>query len=217
MRQQGSEPHAGRQAKLRLPGNEFLESGTNGRDSGSGASSVSNYAAIKKTDIANGTGVRVSVFLSGCPHHCQGCFNREAWDYDYGKPVTWTTLQEVQEALDKPWIDGLTMLGGEPMAPENLQATMLMVSMAKGMDKTVWIYSGYTWEELTKDGDRGRHRMDILRKCDVLVDGRFVQSLADKRLVFRGSSNQRIINVPASIRTGSVVVMENFKTGGNTE
>ncbi len=166
---------------------------------------MSYYAAIKTCDIANGPGVRVSVFLSGCPHHCPGCFNQEAWDYAYGSPITDATIAHVAALLDRPFIDGLSLLGGEPLAPDNAAASLTFVRAAKALHKSVWIYTGYTWDELPKIIDPYN---TILHLTDVLVDGRFDQTLADKTLLFRGSSNQRLIDVPKTFRQGHVISWE---------
>ena len=169
---------------------------------------MSNYAAIKPTDIANGPGVRVSVFLSGCPHHCLGCFNSEAWDYDYGTPLTLQVVEKVQSLLNHSFIQGLTLLGGEPMAPHNTAASVCLAMTAKELGKTVWIYSGYTFEELQERCLSDSQCAKLLSLGDVLVDGRFRQELADKRLVFKGSANQRIICLPASLKQGKIVLWE---------
>lgn len=165
---------------------------------------MSNYAAIKPIDIANGIGVRVSVFVSGCSHHCPGCFNEVAWDYQYGQPVTDDTFHMVEQFLAKPFVNGITMLGGEPLDEKNAECTYEFVRRAKAMGKGVWIYSGYTFEQII----RMPYCEDILHYCDVLVDGPFIQSLADKRLLFRGSSNQRIIDIPKTMQLGTIVLWD---------
>lgn len=177
---------------------------------------MSYYATIKATDIADGHGVRVAVFLSGCPHHCPGCFNSEAWDYTYGQPFTEKTMNEIKSMLDKPYIQGVTLLGGEPLDPKNIETSAQIAAMAKSLDKDVWVYTGYSFETI-RECALYRNAFDdfcigcteILLNCDVMVDGRFEQDLADKRLVFRGSSNQRIIDVQATLATsgGEPVLM----------
>lgn len=170
-----------------------------------------NYAKINKNDIANGTGVRVTLFVSGCTHHCPGCFNQEAWDFDYGKPFTVDTENELLEALSPSYIKGLTLLGGEPMEPQNQRVLVEFLTKVKEThpQKTVWCYSGYTIEELTGNS---RARCEVtdrmLNFIDVLVDGRFVEKLKDISLRFRGSSNQRLIDLKATLRLGEIVLWD---------
>ena len=148
-----------------------------------------NYAKINKTDIANGEGVRVSLFVSGCRNHCKGCHNPEAWDFSYGQSVTFETENEIIEALRPSWIQGLSVLGGEPCEEENEEVLIpfLRKVMFKMPDKDIWLFSGYTYEMLRND--------DILRYVDVLVDGPFLLEQRDISLPFRGSRNQRIIRL----------------------
>lgn len=164
------------------------------------------YSAIKPFDIANGPGIRVSLFVSGCPHHCKGCFNEETWNYTYGKQYSYDTKHEVIDLLKKDGIAGLTVLGGEPLAPENIATVADLITMAKVTvpDKTIWVYSGYTIEELALRWDHVFktyslvecvNTMGVLVHADVLVDGRFVEEKKDLKLRFRGSSNQRIIDL----------------------
>ena len=185
---------------------KFLESRTNARNPRKGFASVSNIAEIKKYDVADGTGVRVSVFLSGCPHHCDGCFNAVAWSPDCGTLFTEKTITEIIDALNKPYISGVSILGGEPLVDYNARITWQIAYRTKLIGKTVWIYSGYTYEELAKTAKTNEDVRKSLHWTDVLVDGRFVNSLADKRLAFRGSSNQRIIDMPATLESGHVVL-----------
>ena len=169
-----------------------------------------NYANIKKRDIANGTGVRVTLFVSGCTHHCKGCFQPETWDFSYGQPFTRDTEDELLEALAPSFINGLTLLGGEPFEPDNQQALLPFLRRVRAAypDKTIWAFSGYTWEELTGDS-RARCACtdELLSLVDVLVDGEFVEALKDISLHFRGSSNQRVIDVPAT-RAGGIIVLK---------
>lgn len=165
---------------------------------------MSHYAAIKKTDIANGIGVRVSVFLSGCPIHCEGCFNYEAWNPSYGNPLTFAEQNEIMDALQRPYIEGLSLLGGEPTAPYNIECARFLARLAHAVGKTVWCYSGYTFEHLMQD-ERTRR---FLHEIDVLVDGPYVKELSDITLLFRGSSNQRIIDVPQSLHTNTIVLWD---------
>lgn len=159
-----------------------------------------NYGEIKKVDIANGTGVRVSLFVSGCTHHCKGCFNPETWNFDFGNKYTEETEQSIIDALTPSYIEGLSLLGGEPFEPQN-QPTLigLLKRIRKELPtKNVWCYSGYTFEELSgKKESRAftENTLEMLSLIDVLVDGEFVEELKDISLKFRGSSNQRIINV----------------------
>ena len=161
-----------------------------------------NYASIRTCDIANGEGVRVSLFVSGCTHHCKGCFNEEAQAFDYGTPFTRETEVELLDALSPSHIAGLTLLGGEPMEPENQCALFPFLrrfSERFGETKTLWIYTGCLWEKLAGKSGPYRWRIDvtdeILAMTDVLVDGPFVEELKDISLKFRGSSNQRIIDI----------------------
>ena len=163
-----------------------------------------NVAAIKPRDIANGPGVRVSLFVSGCRHRCQGCFNRDAWAFDYGEPFTEETIDTVLEALKPSYIQGLSLLGGEPFEPENrrLLADLLETVRRTYASKTVWCYSGFTFEELLGLAQRDRAAARLLEQLDVLVDGRFEADKKDVSLLFRGSANQRILDVPASLQAG---------------
>ena len=148
-----------------------------------------NYAEIKKVDIANGPGVRVSLFVSGCRNHCKGCFNPETWDFDYGRPFTRATEDELIEALRPSWIQGLSILGGEPTEEENAAVLLPFLKRVRAAlpDKDIWLYSGYTYEALRDK--------EILTLADVLVDGPFLLELKDAGLAFRGSRNQRIIDL----------------------
>ena len=168
-----------------------------------------NYAKINKNDIANGIGVRVTLFVSGCTHFCKGCFNSEAWDFNYGQPFTTEVEDELLEALAPSWIDGLTLLGGEPMEPQNQRALLPFLRRVRRElpQKTIWAFSGFTWEELNTPGSHPCCEVtpELLTLLDVLVDGRFVQALYDISLRFRGSSNQRIIDVPQTLAAGHIV------------
>ena len=148
-----------------------------------------NYAEIKKVDIANGPGVRVSLFVSGCRNHCKGCFNPETWDFDYGRPFTRATEDEIIEALRPSWIQGLSILGGEPTEEENAAVLIPFLKRVRAAlpDKDIWLYSGYTYEALRDK--------EILTLADVLVDGPFLLKQKDAGLAFRGSRNQRIIDL----------------------
>lgn len=162
-------------------------------------------ANIKYNDISNGPGVRTSVFVSGCRHHCPGCFNEIAWRFDYGQPLTKTLAIQILDSIDHSWIVGMTVLGGEPFEPENQPAVLELVKAFRERfhnSKTLWIYSGFNLEEL-RSGSRASQTpmaMEILNYCDYLVDGRFVEDLKDISLQFRGSSNQRIIKLEEALK-----------------
>lgn len=153
------------------------------------------YSEIKYYDIANGKGVRTSLFVSGCPHHCPGCFNEETWDYLYGKLFTTETIDIITKSISPSYISGLSVLGGEPLADKNRNEVRRLVEIIKEIykEKTVWIYTGYTYEELLLKKSNTINR--ILKNTDFLVDGRFIKDLSDISLKFKGSSNQRIIRM----------------------
>lgn len=157
-----------------------------------------NYGEIKKYDIANGPGVRVTLFVSGCRHHCKGCFNAETWDFHYGNPYTEKTEKEILDALNHPYIAGLTLLGGEPFEPENQRELVKLLKKVRKMypKKNIWSYSGYVYDKDLIPGGRAYTEVtdEMLFYIDVLVDGPFVEDLKDITLQFRGSSNQRILN-----------------------
>ena len=172
-----------------------------------------NYGQIKKCDIANGVGVRVTLFVSGCTNHCFNCFQPETWDFDYGKSFTAETEAEIFAELDKPFIAGLTLLGGDPFEPCNQRALVpfLRRVRARYPDKTIWAYSGFTLDrELTVNGSHPRCEVtdEMLSMLDVLVDGRYVDELRNISLRFRGSSNQRIIDMNLTRRAGQIVLWE---------
>lgn len=152
-----------------------------------------NYANIKYTDISNGDGVRTSLFVSGCNHHCKGCFNECAWDFSYGDEFTSDVFIKISESLDSYYISGLTILGGEPLDPNNINEVCSIVKGIKNIhkDKSIWIYTGYLYEDLINIPIFN----EICEYIDVLVDGKFIQELYDISLKFRGSSNQRIIDI----------------------
>lgn len=171
-----------------------------------------NYATIKKHDVANGLGVRVSLFVSGCTHHCKGCFNPETWDFNYGKPFTEETEHEIIDALSKDYISGLSLLGGEPFEADNQIVLAPFLSKIKKLfpTKDIWCYSGYNFESdlLTgKVGDAATAYI-MLSNIDFLVDGEFVESLKDPSLRFKGSSNQRIIDVQKSLGEDTLILWE---------
>ena len=157
-----------------------------------------NYSILNKCDVANGEGVRVSLFVSGCPHKCKGCFNPETWDYDFGKRFNNNVMDTILWTLEEPYIQGLTLLGGEPLAPLNKDAIVYIAKECKKYlpNKDIWCYTGYTYEEI-KDHE-------ALQYIDVLVDGRYIEEERDVSLQFRGSSNQRIIDVPETRKSGTI-------------
>lgn len=170
-----------------------------------------NYCNIKRRDIADGIGVRVTLFVSGCTHHCRGCFQPETWDFDYGRPFDAEAEAVIFSELGQSFVNGLTLLGGEPFEPSNQWGLLPLLRAAKERfpDKTVWAYSGYTWEELTGDSRARCEATDeLLSLIDVLVDGEFVEALRDITLRFRGSSNQRVLDVKASLAEGKPVEWE---------
>lgn len=157
------------------------------------------YGKIRENDIANGRGVRVTLFVSGCRNHCKNCFQPETWDFNYGRPYTDETEQYIINSLSRPYIQGLTLLGGEPLEPENQKVLVRLLRKVKEIypEKDVWCYTGYTLEQARKDGSRCRCNVtdELLSLVDVLVDGRYEDDLRDISLEFRGSSNQRIIDM----------------------
>lgn len=167
------------------------------------------YASIKKYDVANGEGIRVSLFVSGCPHHCKNCFNREAWDYNYGKEFTDKEKSDILGALRQDYIMGLSLLGGEPMWPDNQKGLLPLLREVKKKypNKTIWCYTGYLFDKEIMDQmyQENEFTREFLSYIDVLVDGRFVEELKDMSLFFRGSSNQRIIDVPKSLKNKKII------------
>lgn len=171
-----------------------------------------NFGAIKNNDIANGLGIRISLFVSGCTHHCKGCFNAETWNFDYGKPFTKDEENQIISLLKKPHIKGLTLLGGEPMEPQNQAEIVKLLRRVKFElpQKDVWCYSGYTLEELQDKSHRAHTPVtdEILGMLDVLVDGEFVAEKKNLKLKFRGSENQRIIDVKKTKIQNEIVLFD---------
>ena len=171
-----------------------------------------NYADIKQFDVANGPGVRISLFVSGCTHHCKGCFNEVAWDFDYGTLFTEESIEQILTWLKPDHIAGLTILGGEPFEPQNQKAVLSLVKRVREVypEKSIWCYSGYDYEKdlLGVMSQAYPETMELLLNLDVLVDGKFILEKKDLGLRFRGSSNQRIIKVPESLRNKTVVLWE---------
>lgn len=177
-----------------------------------------NYAEIKNCDIANGPGVRVSLFVSGCTHHCPGCFNQVAWDFDYGQPFTQQTINEILEMMQPGYIRGLTLLGGEPFEPENQGPIVELLRQIKESypQKSIWSFSGYVFDRDILSGKLGdwETTKEYLSYLDVLVDGPFVEAKKNLSLRFRGSENQRIIDVPASLAANRVVLWQDWQGDG---
>ena len=171
-----------------------------------------NYATLKTHDVANGVGIRVSLFVSGCTHHCKGCFNAEAWDFDYGAPYTAEVEERILRALEPSYVRGLSLLGGEPFEIQNQPDLLALLKKVKQRfpSKSVWCYSGYTLEDDILSGRLGEDALQMLRYIDVLVDGEFIEAKKDLSLRFRGSSNQRIIDIPSTLASGEVVICSNF-------
>lgn len=172
-----------------------------------------NYSQIYINDVANGPGCRTALFVSGCTHHCKGCFNEITWDFNYGDKYTKETEDEIITSLSPSYVSGLTILGGEPMEICNQECVAALVERVKNTypKKSIWLFSGYTFGELTDLSNKrcnGPKTAQILNNIDILVDGEFVLDKNDFRLRFRGSSNQRIIDVKATLRAGNIVLSE---------
>ena len=172
-----------------------------------------NYGNIKECDIADGPGVRVSLFVSGCRHHCKGCFNEETWNFNYGQPYTEETEAEILNSLDSNFIQGFTLLGGEPFEPENQRALVPFLHRVRERypDKDIWAFSGFVLDkELTVDGAHPRCEVtdEMLSLIDILVDGRYVDAQRNLSLRFRGSENQRIIDMNRTRAAGHIVLWE---------
>ena len=166
-----------------------------------------NYAEIKYYDIANGPGIRISLFVSGCRRGCKNCFNQSAWDFNAGKLFDEQVEQQLLEQLSKSYIQGITLLGGEPFEPENQRGLLPLVKKIKEMypEKSIWAFSGNTWEELTSGHAHYEVTDELLSYIDVLVDGPFIQELYDISLRFRGSRNQRLLDVKKSLEQNKAI------------
>ena len=169
-----------------------------------------NYAKIKHWDIANGEGIRISLFVSGCNLHCKDCFNQEAWDFKYGKTFTQETFNEIIKLISDKNIDGLSLLGGDPLCQDD-EGLLTLINLCKEvhrLGKNVWLWSGYTWEEIFSNTDmtqNARLRQALVQECDMLIDGRFKIEQKNLNLVWRGSENQRVIDVKRSLDENKVV------------
>ncbi len=172
------------------------------------------YATIKKCDVANGSGVRVSIFVSGCHHHCKGCFNECAWDFNYGEDYTEEVEESILKELDKSYIEGLTLLGGEPLEYVNQQGLLSLVKKAKQRhpEKSIWCYTGYTFDKdvLGDMCNKWPETKELVSKLDVVVDGKFDEDLKDLNLRFKGSSNQRIIDVQKTLKEHEIVLAKDY-------
>lgn len=170
------------------------------------------YADIKKADVANGLGVRVSVFVSGCTHHCKNCFNQEAWDFNYGNEFTQKEIDKVLDLMNHSYVAGLSLLGGEPMEHINQQGLLPLLREVKNKypDKNIWCYSGYTFEKdiMNNMYKNWKETPEFLSYIDVLVDGKFEEDKKDLSLRFRGSSNQRIIDVKKSLASEKTILYD---------
>lgn len=171
-----------------------------------------NYCNIKNFDIANGYGVRVSLFVSGCTNACKGCFQPETWDFEYGNPFTEKTEDEILKMMDEDFIDGLTLLGGDPFEPANQKSLIGFLKRVnkERPNKNIWAFTGFTFEELKTDGSYPRTDVtdEMLGLIDVLIDGRFEEDKKDIRLQFRGSSNQRLIDMNLTRERGEIILWE---------
>ena len=162
-----------------------------------------NYAEIKKLDVANGPGVRVTLFVSGCTHHCKNCFNQETWDFNYGKKFTEDTINEILKDLKPEHVKGLTLLGGEPMEPSNQKELVNLVRKVRETypNKDIWCFSGYLFDkDIIEKMYKNDYTRELLSYIDVLVDGPFIEELKNPSLRFKGSSNQRTINVKETLK-----------------
>ena len=171
------------------------------------------YSTIKDCDIANGIGVRITLFVSGCTNHCKNCFQPQTWDFDFGEPFTEETEEKLLEMLKPDYINGLTLLGGEPMEPQNQRALVPFLKKVREAypNKNIWCFTGFTYEVLKTDGSHPRCEVtdEMLSLIDVLVDGRYVDELKDLTLQFRGSSNQRLIDMVKTRENGEVTLLPN--------
>ena len=174
-----------------------------------------NYADIKKIDVANGKGVRVSLFVSGCNHHCKGCFNQCAWDFNYGKKFTEKEEQQIIDYMNHDYISGLSLLGGEPLEPKNQEGLLPLVKKVKEKfpDKNIWCYTGFDFEKdvVGKMAKNNETTRELLKYIDIIVDGKFEEDKKDLKLQFRGSSNQKIVDVKKSLQTGQIVKQIQYK------
>ncbi len=171
-----------------------------------------NYADIKQYDVANGPGIRISLFVSGCTHHCKECFNPETWDFNYGKPFTQETIDLIIEYMKPEFISGLTLLGGDPFEIQNQEPLIPLLKQVKSVypDKTVWCFTGYDFERdiVGRMMNEYPFTKELLSYIDVMVDGEFILEQKDLSLIFKGSSNQKTIKVKESLESGTVQLYE---------
>ena len=172
-----------------------------------------NYGNIKDKDIANGEGIRVSLFVSGCTHHCKNCFNPETWDFNYGNPFTTEVEDKILKMLEPAYIKGITLLGGEPMEPNNQRALLPFVKRIKekfGDTKTIWSFTGFIYDKDLIAGGRAHTEAtdELMQNLDVLVDGPFIEEKKNLMLKFRGSENQRLIDVKETRKQGKIVLLD---------
>lgn len=178
------------------------------------------YAQIRSMDISNGEGIGIALFVQGCHFHCHGCFNPDTWDFNSGKEWTQETEDKFIELANKPYIKRVSILGGEPLAEENLDGLLELVNKIRILypPKLIWLYTGYTWETIMNYISVGIDqyidnlyikRKNIIKQCNVLVDGRYMDSLKDITLKWRGSSNQRVIDVQGSLKKGEIILWTN--------
>ncbi len=171
-----------------------------------------NYAEIKNVDVANGPGIRISFFVSGCPHHCKGCFNQDTWDYNYGKPFTEETIEYIIKLMKPDYIRGLTVLGGEPMAPPNQAGILELLKKVRVEypEKSIWLFTGYLYDKdiLEKMVPTLPETKQILELLDIMVDGPFIEEQKNLNLKFKGSENQRTINVQESLSRNEIILWD---------
>lgn len=180
-----------------------------------------NYLKMQKEDVCNGSGLRCTVWISGCEHHCEGCFNPESWDFSAGKPLDMKGIEEIYSELEKTHVEGITLTGGDPLHPKNVVDVFFLLDSIRLRypQKTIWLYTGYTWEEIfskrtseNRDLDAWRiFQKDTVLLCDVLVDGKFLPDLKNPALKFRGSENQRLIDVRKSTLENKIVLVNENK------
>lgn len=172
------------------------------------------YASVKKCDVANGTGIRVSIFVSGCHHHCKGCFNTDAWDFNFGNEYNEEIEESILKELDKSYIQGLSLLGGEPLEHVNQKGLLSLVKKAKERypEKTIWCYTGYKFDDdvMGKMFETWPETKELVSNLDVVVDGKYDEDLRDLNLRFKGSSNQRIIDVQKTLEKNEIILADNI-------
>ncbi len=172
------------------------------------------YASVKKCDVANGTGIRVSIFVSGCHHHCKGCFNTDAWDFNFGNEYNEEIEESILKELDKSYIQGLSLLGGEPLEHVNQKGLLSLVKKAKERypEKTIWCYTGYKFDDdvMEKMFETWPETKELVSNLDVVVDGKYDEDLRDLNLRFKGSSNQRIIDVQKTLEKNEIILADNI-------